>query len=131
MLARGPSDITLLTILDIQHYYFQSVIQLTKIKRAYIAEDKILCVFRQSIIKRQVMASRFEVTQRMFKLWLRITAIAIKINQAKQIILIHFNFNFTLSDNSSNVDKQCASPVSYKNKTIITMTQYLGHIILF
>ena len=111
MLARGPSDITLLTILDIQHYYFQSVIQLTKIKRAYIAEDKILCVFRQSIIKRQVMASRFEVTQRMFKLWLRITAIAIKINQAKQIILIHFNFNFTLSDNSSNVYKQLVSPV--------------------
>ena len=46
LLARGPSDITLLTILDIQHYYFRSVIQLTKIKRAYIAEDKILRVFQ-------------------------------------------------------------------------------------
>ena len=65
------------------------------------------------------MASRFEVTQRMFKLWLRITAIVIKINHAQQIILIHFRFNFTLSDNSSNVYKQCASPVSYKNKSIM------------
>ena len=55
------------------------------------------------------MASRFEVTQRMFKLWLRITAIAIKINHAKQIILIHLNAysnHFTLSDNSNNVYKQ-------------------------
>ena len=46
------------------------------------------------------MASRFEVTQRMLKLWLRITAIAIKINHAKQIILIHFrSHHFTPLDN--------------------------------
>ena len=56
------------------------------------------------------MASRFEVTQRMFKLWLRITAIAIKINHAKQIILIHLNsHHFTPFDNSNNVYKQFVS----------------------
>ena len=46
------------------------------------------------------MASIFEVTQQMFKRWLRITAIAIKINHAKQIILIHFrSHHFTPLDN--------------------------------
>ena len=79
------------------------------------------------------MASRFEVIQRMSKLWLRITPIAIKINHAKQIILIHLNSNsnhFTLSDNSNNVYEQFVSPVSYKNKSI-TITKYPDHLIIF
>ena len=41
--ARGPSDITLLTIVDIEHYYFQSVIELKNKTSVYFRGQNTMC----------------------------------------------------------------------------------------